>query len=92
MKTNDLVATTAISLGVSQMFMNLRHVYVRDDVSGYSFPSVLVGITASALWMTYQFNSGANYSVVYTSIGLVVQMYILQRLIAKAKEDTQSKM
>lgn len=91
MKTNELMVTVAIALGVGQMLVHAREVYIHDDVSSYNFPSVFIGITASSLWMVYQLNTGANYSAMYTSVGLVLQLYILQRLIAKAKEETQPK-
>lgn len=87
--TNDLLATSAIGLGVGQMLIHMIHVYNTDDVSSYSFKSVFIGITASSLWMLYQFRKGSNYSAVYSSAGLVAQLYILQRLLSKAKEETK---
>lgn len=89
--TNDLLATTAIAFGVGQMMVHMNDVYNTDDVSSYSFQSVFVGITASSLWMLYQIRKGSNYSAVYSSFGLVAQLYILQRLLVKSKEETKKK-
>jgi len=82
----NLLETTAIVLGMGQMFTSLKHVYVNDDVSSYDFSSVFIGIVASSLWITFHFRNGSNYSAAFTSIGLVAQLYILQRLLAKSKE------
>jgi hypothetical protein len=89
LQTDDLLATTAIALGVGQMLAHMKNVYEKDDVSSYDATSVFIGITASSLWLLYQFRKGANYSAVYTSIGLVAQLYILQRISSKAKEETK---
>lgn len=88
-QTDDLLATTAIALGVGQMFSHMKNVYEKDDVSSYDLTTVFIGITASSLWLLYQFRKGANYSAVYTSIGLVAQLYILQRISSKAKDETR---
>lgn len=88
-QTDDLLATTAIALGVGQMFSHMKNVYEKDDVSSYDLTTVFIGITASSLWLLYQFRKGANYSAVYTSIGLVVQLYILQRISSKARDETR---
>ena len=79
------IATAAVSLGISQIALNMKNVYENDDVSSYSIDFVLVGILSSTLWLTYQYRIGANYSAVYTSIFLVSQIYILQRLLSKLK-------
>ena len=87
--TDDLLATTAIALGVGQMFVHMKNVYEKDDVSSYSLSAVFIGISASSLWLLYQFRKGANYSAVYTSIGLVAQLYILQRISSKANDEAK---
>lgn len=82
---NQWIATAAVSLGISQIALNMKNVYEKDDVSSYSVDYVLVGILSSTLWLAYQYRIGANYSAVYTSIFLVSQIYILQRLLSKLK-------
>ena len=89
--TNDILAGTALSLGVGQMILSMKRVYDHDDVSSYSVPYLIVGIIGSTLWLTVQYRTGANYSSIYTSIALVSHLYILQRVVSKlkAKRDTQ---
>lgn len=89
----DFVATTAIALGIGQFIVEFVKIYMDGDVSSYSFPSLFIGITASLLWTSYQIKKGANYSAVYSSFGLVLQLYILQKLIAsrRAKKHSTTK-
>lgn len=83
LKSTDLLATTAVALGTGQMFIHAFDVYRTGDVSTYSFPSVFIGVSASLMWTLYQFNKdGVNYSVVYSGFGLVLQLYILQKLLS----------
>lgn len=83
--TNQWIAIAAVSLSISQIALNMKNVYEKDDVSSYSVNYVLAGILSSTLWLTYQYRIGANYSAAYTSIFLVSQIYILQRLLSKLK-------
>jgi hypothetical protein len=89
MRVDDFLAMSAISLGVGQILVHIKDVYVSDDVSSYSIQSVLIGITSSVLWLIYQARKGANYSVVYMSAFLVSQLYILQRLVSKLKTKSE---
>lgn len=83
LKSTDLMATTAVALGTGQLIVHALDVYKSKDLSSYSFPSVFIGVSASLLWTLYQFNKeGMNYSVVYSGFGLVVQLYILQKLLS----------
>lgn len=86
LKGNDILATTAIALGTGQMFVHGIDVFRTGDVSSYNFPSVFIGVAASLMWTLYQFNKeGMNYSVVYSGFGLVVQLYILQKLLVASR-------
>jgi hypothetical protein len=91
---DSMLVMTAMTLGVGQMGVSIKEVYMKDNIESYNFQSVFIGIIASSLWMVYMFRKGANYSAVYMSAGLVLQLYILQKLLSKsrAKKDTQSKM
>jgi hypothetical protein len=88
LETDDLLAMTAITLGVGQLLSHMKNVYEKDDVSSYDTSTVIIGVSASSLWLLYQIRRGANYSAMYASMGLVAQLYILQRLSSKAKEAT----
>ena len=91
LKRTDIVATTAIALGTGQMMVHAMDVYRNDDVSSYSLPSTLIGVSASLLWTLYQFNKeGMNYSVVYSGFGFALQMYILQKLLSARKRQERT--
>ena len=92
LQNTDIMATTAIALGTGQMFVHAMDVYKTGDVSTYSFPSVIIGVSASLLWTMYQFKrDGINYSVVYSGFGLALQLYILQKLLASQKKNSSEK-
>ena len=91
LKGTDIVATTAIALGTGQMLVHALDVYRKDDVSSYSIPSALIGVSASLLWTLYQLNKdGVNYSVVYSGFGFALQMYILQKLLSARKRQERT--
>ena len=86
MNTDDKLAFVAITIGLTQMLMLVQKLLNSDDISYYSFEYVMLGIIASILWIIYQYRKGANFSVVYSSAGLCIGLYILQRLL-KERED-----
>jgi len=47
---------------------------------------IYLSIIASILWLSYQYRKGANFSAVYTGIGLVLNLYLLH---LKKKRDTK---
>ena len=77
--TDGLIATSAISIGVAQMMLRLFTVK-QEKIDVNTYPLLYSGIVASILWSLYQYRIGANYSVVYSILGLFVQLYILHEL------------
>jgi hypothetical protein len=57
-----------------------------NDISYYSTEYVVSGIIASALWTVYQYRKGSNFSAIYSSAGLFLGLYILQRLLKEKNE------
>ena len=91
LKGTDIIATTAIALGTGQMLVHAMDVYRKDDVSSYSLPSALIGVSASLLWTLYQLNKeGMNYSVVYSGFGFALQLYILHKLLSARKRQERT--
>lgn len=83
--TDGLIATSAISIGVAQMLLRISTVkHEKIDVNTY--PLLYSGIIASILWSLYQYRTGANYSVVYSIFGLLVQLYILHELTSRERK------
>ena len=51
MNFNDIIASVAIGLGFVHMYDSLQH---SDEVGAESRDIIVMGITTSALWLTYQ--------------------------------------
>jgi hypothetical protein len=81
MNADNFLAGTAIGLGLYQMVDNLR------DVENLSAKYLMLGILANILWILYQTRKGANYSALYTGIGLVFQLYALNQVLLKDQDD-----
>ena len=78
-KSDDFIAGSAITLGISQML--LRAFNAKDyEADENTFMYLYMGILASIMWMIYQYKKGANYSAVYSIIGLFSQLYILYKV------------
>jgi len=43
-----------------------------------------LSILASMLWLSYQYRKGANFSAVYTGLGLLLNLYLLH---LKGRDD-----
>lgn len=81
MKVDNFLAGTAVGLGLYQMVDGL------GDVSNLSVKYLMIGILANILWLFYQTRKGANYSALYTGIGLVFQLYALNQVLLR--DDTK---
>lgn len=87
MDTDDKIAFVAIVIGLAQMVMLVNKLINTDDISYYSVNYVVAGIMASILWIIYQYRKGANFSVVYSTAGLFIGLYILQRILKEKKDN-----
>jgi len=87
MDTDDKIAFVAIVIGLAQMVMLLNKLINTDDISYYSVNYVVAGIAASILWIIYQYRKGANFSVAYSTAGLFIGLYILQRILKEKKDN-----
>ena len=88
MDTDDKIAFVAVLIGMGQMGILTNKLVNTKDISYYSIEYVVLGIFASTLWTFYQYRKGSNFSVIYSSAGLFLGLYILQRLL---KEKTVKK-
>lgn len=90
MQTNDLLAGSAITLGISQMIINMYNVKnYTIDKNTYTY--LYIGIVASFLWLTYQYRKGSNYSAIYSVMALFSQIYVLYKVSSKDREITDMK-
>ena len=77
--SNGLIATSAVSIGVAQMMFRISTIK-QEKVNITTYPILYSGVVASILWTLYKYRIGANYSAVYSILGLFVQLYILHEL------------
>ena len=77
MNLDSVLAGTAVSLGLYQMMDRL------GELENLSVRYLLIGILANILWILYQARKGANYSALYTGIGLVFQLYALNQVLLR---------
>lgn len=82
---NNWLATLAVSLGVSQIFLTIKDANQNDKIKDYNINYILLGILSSMIWLTYQYRIGANYSAIYTSMFLLSQIYLLHSILSKVK-------
>lgn len=84
MNVDNVLAGTAVTLGLYQMYDRL------DEVDNLSVRYLMIGILANVLWILYQARKGANYSAVYTGVGLVFQLYALNQVLLRdtKREDS----
>jgi hypothetical protein len=84
MNVDNVLAGTAVTLGLYQMYDRL------EEVENLSVRYLMIGIVANILWILYQTRKGANYSAVYTGVGLVFQLYALNQVLLRdtKREDS----
>lgn len=84
MDTNDIIASIAFGIGFVLMYKDLEESH-KIDVERKNV--ILLGLLSSLLWFVHQYRRyGFNMTTVYTSVGIVVQLYILNRILLKEKD------
>ena len=80
---DTIIPGVAMSLGVVQLYDQVRSV---EDVDVDMKNTILLGTITSSLWLVYQFKKyGLNATTLYTSAGLIVQLYVLNKILLKEK-------
>ena len=78
---NNIFANIAMGIGVYQLYDQVKNVEKMDT---HMKNSIILGIVGSSLWFLYQFNKyGMNMATMYTTMGLIVQVYILNAILLK---------
>ena len=84
MDTNDIIASIAFGIGFVLMYKDLEE---SDKIGVERKNVILLGLLSSLLWFVHQYRRyGLNMTTVYTSVGIVVQLYILNRILLKEKD------
>ena len=89
MDANNIVAAFAFGIGFIQMYQD----YMRsEEMDEKSKNAVLLSLLASTLWLIYQSRKyGMNFTVAYTGIGLLLQLYLLNKILVKEDKKNKSK-
>jgi lipid-A-disaccharide synthase-like uncharacterized protein len=78
----DIDAAAAVAIGLYQMYDQ----YKIGDTRGTTKKYIYLSILASTLWLTYQYRKGANFSALYTGVGLLLNLYILNLKVNDDKD------
>jgi hypothetical protein len=83
MDANDIIASIAFGIGFVLMYKDVEK---SDEVDVDRKNTILLGLLSSCLWLVYQYRRyGVNMTTLYTSAGLIVQLYVLNRILLKEK-------
>ena len=89
MELNDIIAIIAFGLGFVLMYKDLKN---SDTVDVEQKNVILLGLVSSLLWFVHQYRRyGINMTTVYTSVGMIVQLYVLNKILLKEKSVVQPK-
>jgi hypothetical protein len=81
---DDILPSLAMGLGLVQLYDQVRSV---KDIDVNLKNTITLSIITSILWFTYQYRKyGLNMTTLYTSAGLVVQLYVLNAILLKEKD------
>ena len=83
MKFNDLIASTALATGLVKMYMDYEN-SANVDVKFKN--SIIFGIVVTTTWFIYYTNQyGFSHFTIYTTISLLLQLYVLKNIMDKEK-------
>jgi hypothetical protein len=81
---NEIISSVAMGLGFVQLYGQVRSV---DEIGVDMKNTILLGIVTSCLWLIYQYRKfGLNATTLYTSAGVMVQLYVLNKILLKEKD------
>jgi hypothetical protein len=85
MDTDNVLAAIAFGIGFIQMYQDLKR---SDEVDEKSKNAVMLGVLASIMWLIYQSRKyGVNFTVAYTGVGLLIQLYVLNKILVKENKS-----
>ena len=81
----NTIAGLAFGLGFFQLYDQIRNV---KDIDFNLKSTIIISIISSILWFIFQFKRyGLNMTTLYTSTGLIVQLYVLNAILVKEKNN-----
>tara|TARA_R110002073_G_scaffold290603_1_gene455573 strand:+ start:814 stop:1074 length:261 start_codon:yes stop_codon:yes gene_type:complete len=86
MDLNEIISSVAFGMGFLQMYHQVNK--QEEQVEQVDKKMLYMALVASFLWVIYQYRKfGMNISTVYTSVGFIVQLYVLKRILEKDLKD-----
>ncbi|ADQ90968.1 hypothetical protein MpV1_045c [Micromonas sp. RCC1109 virus MpV1] len=80
---DEIISSVAMGLGLVQLYHQVRKI---EEIDPEMKNTILLGLLTSCLWLVYQYRKyGLNATTLYTSAGLIVQLYILNKILLKEK-------
>lgn len=80
---DEIISSVAMGLGFVQLYEQMKKV---DEIEVDMKNTILLAILTSTLWLVYQYRKyGVNMTTLYTSAGLIVQLYVLNKILLKEK-------
>jgi uncharacterized membrane protein len=84
MDANDIIASIAFGIGFVLMYKDIEQ---SDKIEVERKNIILLGLISSLLWLVYQYRRyGVNMTTLYTSSGIIVQLYVLNKILLKEKD------
>lgn len=84
MNTNDIIASIAFGIGFVLMYKDVEQ---SDKIDIERKNVILLGLISSLLWFVYQYRQyGLNMTTLYTSSGIIVQLYVLNKILLKERD------
>ena len=81
---DDIISSVAMGLGLIELYSQVRSV---EEIDINKKNAILLGILTSCLWFVYQYRKyGLNMTTMYTTAGLIVQLYVLNKILLKEKD------
>ena len=85
MDANDIIASIAFGIGFVLMYKDIEQ---SDKIEVERKNIILLGLISSLLWLVYQYRRyGVNMTTLYTSSGIIVQLYVLNKILLKEKDS-----
>jgi hypothetical protein len=87
MDIDNTIAGLAFGIGFIQMYQDLKK---SEKVDETSKNAILLSLVGSCLWLIYQSRKyGMNFTVAYTTLGIVIQLYVLNKILVKEMKEVK---
>ena len=87
MDVDNTIAGLAFGIGFIQMYQDLKK---SEKVDETSKNAILLSLVGSCLWLIYQSRKyGMNFTVAYTTLGIIIQLYVLNKILVKEMKEVK---